>query len=181
MSHNGTDSLLGKRKRKEAASSGDRSQARIDRYFASNASVHSPLRVDDHAVLSSNVTQTAQAHCKSSGPSRADKNAETSQQSDSVQHTSRQAAGRPVPNNSHGATSCAASHEAADSNIQKKHSTETRPTKGATLLKATTKPYPARSMNAVQQPLSSGATQPDLAQHLSVFLSALTERQQFRE
>ena len=190
MSHNGADSLLGKRKRKEAASIGDMSQARIDRYYASNASVQTPLRVDDHAVLAGSKAQTADLRCNSGGLSSEDRIAETSQPSKAGQQTSKQAAGRPVSNNLHRATSCAAGHEGADAHhpidIQDAHCTKARPTKAGATLKATPKPFAAgvnrlRPMNAAQEPLSAGLTHPDLTKHLSVFLSALTERQQFRE
>ena len=78
MSHNGDENFLGKRKRHDAPSTGDKSQARLDRYFASKAPVKKLPIVSAHAAMLDHTVHAIQARCNSTVPLRNKELAETS-------------------------------------------------------------------------------------------------------
>lgn len=190
MSNGIQETVLGKRKRRDASSTTEKPQARIDHYFATKAPVKQPSIDNGHAHVSSNSVHTVQARCDSAAVSQMGLSADTSQaHCPKHQPHRQQASGLLNINQREEHASCAADRQFAEvvptftsqgDRLQEAKSAE------ATAVKASSKPNSVlrnalQLPHAVSKPPSAAAAQPDLAEHLSFFLSALPERQQFRE
>lgn len=183
------DSVLGKRKRREASSTSDKPQARIDHYFATKAPVNTPSNDNGHAHASDNMVHTVQVRCDNAAVSQVALRAVTSQ-AHSPKHRSQQTPGCcNLTHQCEQQINCAADHQVAEAHAsfiaQGENLQEAKSAK-ATACKTSSKPKSAvrnalQLPDAVPQPPSAATTQPDLAEHLSFFLSVLPERQQFRE
>ena len=189
MSCNTADSGLGKRKRVETVSGGERSQARIDRYFAAKPVKPTPLISVDCALASDSIVQHVQGRCDSAPASQGHKQTENHLLTVSVQQAPlRQIAGQSMSSDPESTPDCAVDLQSAETHgasLFNKQSTH----KGKAAVKGAAaqlnwKPVGAIKRGATDASLKSSsiaALQPDLAEHLSVFLSALKDRQQFRE
>ena len=192
MSHDIQETVLGKRKRREASSAAEKPQARIDHYFATQAPVKKPSNGIGHASVSDETEHMVRVRCDSAAVSQVDPSADTSQAYSAKHQQHSQQASQHLNLTQHeheeqknGATDdhVATAHpclSVQDEHLQKAKSA------GATAFKANSKPYSAvptalQPRHAAPKPTSAATTQPDLAEHLSFFLSVLPERQQFRE
>ena len=180
--------MLGKRKRREASSTTEKPQARIDHYFATQAPVKQPSNDNGHALVSTNLVQSVQVRCNSAAVSQMGLTGSQAHGSKHQQH-SQQALGCVKINEHEEQIRCAADCQAAEAHstftAQGEHFQEAKSAK-ATTFQASSKPDSAirnalQLPPAVPKPPSAAAVQPDLAEHLSLFLSVLPERQQFRE
>ena len=190
MLHDIQKTVSGKRKRREASSATERPQARIDQYFATKAPVKQPSIDNGHAHGSSNLVHTVQVLCDSASVSQMGLSADTSQAHSPKHQLHPQQASRIFN------ISRREEHAifAADRQVAEAHCTSTAQgdrlpeakSAEATAVKASSKPNSAlrkalQLPHPVPKPPSAAAAQPDLAEHLSFFLSVLPERQQFRE
>ena len=183
MSHDIQETVLGKRKRREASSTTEKPQTRIDHYFVTKAPVKQPSNDNGYAHGSANLNHTVQVHCDSATVSQMGLSADTSQQ----QQHSQQVSGCLNLSQREEHASCAADRQVARSSFtaQGEPLQEGKSAK-ATAFKASGKPNSAvcnvlQLPHAMSKPPSATAVQSDLAEHLSCFLSVLSERQQFRE
>ena len=190
MSHDIQETVLGKRKRQEASSATEKPQARIDHYFVKKPPVKQPSNDNGHAHVSANMAHTVQVRCDGAAVSQMGFSADTSQahRSKQQQHY-QQASGCLHLGEGEERASCAADHQAAEAcSSLTAHSECLQEAKSAkaTAFKASSKPNSVvrnalQLPHAISKPPSAAAAQPDLAEHLSFFLSVLPERQQFRE
>ena len=182
MSHGLQETVLGKRKRREAASTTEKPQARIDHYFATKAPVKLPSNDNGHAHVSKNLVHTVQVRCDSAAVPQTGLTGFCTSQANSSKRQQQSQQDLGCLNQHEERAGCAADRQAAEALptfiAQGEHLQEVKSAK-ATAFKASSKPTSA-TRNAQQLP-SAAAAQPDLAEHLSFFLSILPERQQFRE
>lgn len=185
--HSMDGSLLGKRKRQEASSTGDRAQARIDHYFASKAAVRKPTNDNNDSSTSAHVVHALQVRCDSALSSQIYEEVEAGQSHvlNQPQHSglSRHVA---CETSVAGASSDQITDMQPPLSKESKHEHWAEPPVQAIALRINRNPHPAghralKTVQAVQQPASSATAKPDLSDHLSAFLAALPQRQQFRE
>ncbi|KAL3144190.1 hypothetical protein ABBQ32_003971 [Trebouxia sp. C0010 RCD-2024] len=188
MSHDIQESVLGKRKRREASAVADKPQARIDHYFTSKAPVKKASNGHGHSTTYDNKIHMLQVRCDSAAASQVGVGADARQAQCSIhQQHSQQAAGC-LRDRDEQAKLAADEHvaEARPSVALQGEQPQTANAAQATASKLNSKPLQAGSNmlqlpRATTQPTSAPMTQPDLAEHLSFFLSVLPKRQHFRE
>lgn len=186
MSHNIQETVLGKRKRREATSVADKPQARIDQYFASKAPVKKASNENGHAAISDTKVQMVQVRCDIAAISQVGVGADAGQaQCLAVpQQQSQQPSGNLDLKEPGEQAHCAAEAPPFPA-VQCEQPQHAKSAK-ATASKVGSKPHQARPdmhqpPHAMPKPGSAATAQPDLADHLSFFLSVLPERQHFRE
>ncbi len=178
------ESVLGKRKRQGSTSSADKSQARIDHYFAFSA----PTK-QSSGVISASAAQNGRSYCggTSQQPSNSDalpvKRDSSNLQIQQLPGNEFVADG--VPENRE---NVAAENKAVSGGPSSKQAADSRVMLADRGFKADSGPQLAncRDQIAIRQSLETQAVpttgaQQDICNHLAVFHAALSERQQFRE
>lgn len=179
------ESVLGKRKRQDIASSADKSQARIDHYFAFSA----PTK-QSSGVISASAAQNGRSYCGCA--------IQQSSNSDAlpVKRASHNLQVQQLPGNEFVAADGArevrenlapeskavsggpSSNQAADSRIMLAD-VGFKADSGPKL--ANCRDQIALHQNLKPQAVATTSAQQDICNHLAVFHAALSERQQFRE
>ncbi len=176
------ESVLGKRKRQGIASSADKSQARIDHYFAFSA----PIR-QSSGVISASAAQSSRSY--SDGASQQPSNSDAQP----VKRDSHKLQVQQLPGNefvaadgvrenvvaeSKAVSGGLSSNQTADSRVMLAN-LDVRADRGPKL--ADCRDQIATRQNIETQAVPTTVAQQDICNHLAVFHAALSERQQFRE
>lgn len=181
--------MLGKRKRQEKLPPADRSQARIDHYF--RGPVKQPPRNQGNRSIQAKLSQDIEMHCSDAVCIHSDSTAQCVQQSTLDHQVPERCEHAQAPDGR--GMRAAASKATLDQEAVgvrascngSKDLTATGPTEKAVKAGKEIKLMSSQALqmrHTVEQstPATSGAQQ-DLSDHLAMFLSALAERQQFRE
>ncbi|KAL3130595.1 hypothetical protein ABBQ38_008399 [Trebouxia sp. C0009 RCD-2024] len=188
MPHDIQETVLGKRKRREASAVADKPQARIDHYFTSKDPVKKASNGHGHSTVSDHKVHMLQVRCDSAAASQVGVGADAGQAQCSMhRQLSQQAAGSLNLRDCDEQADCAADDhvaEARPSVAVQGEQPQTAKAAQAAASKLDSKqagPNMLQLPHATTEPTSAPMTQPDLAEHLSFFLSVLPERQHFRE
>ncbi|KAL0040242.1 hypothetical protein WJX77_001213 [Trebouxia sp. C0004] len=179
------ESVLGKRKRQGIISAADKSQARIDHYFAFSA----PTK-QSSGVISASAVQNGRSYC--GGASQQPSNSDALP----VKRDSHNLQTQQLPGNEFVAAdgvrdirqSVAAENKAISGGPSSNQAADSRVTLADVDFKADSGPKLANCrdqiavrQNLVTQSVATTSAQQDIFNHLAVFHAVLSERQQFRE
>jgi len=165
------ESVLGKRKRQGIASSADKSQARIDHYFAFSA----PIK-QSSGVISASAAQSSRSY--SDGASQQPSNSDAQP----VKRDSHKLQVQQLPGNEFVAAdgvreNVVAESKAVSGGLSSNQTADSR----VVLANLDCRDQIATRQNIETQAVPTTVAQQDFCNHLAVFHAALSERQQFRE